>query len=306
MDITVVFNQMIMMLLMLCVGVIVAKTGVVDAESNRRISRFAMAVPQCATIVSSAMNMEMDMTMGKVLEILGVGCVMYALLIVLGVLVPRIGRVKKQDRGLYSVLTIFGNVGFMGFPLVRAIFGSDMVVYAALLTVPFNILVFTVGVRLLTGGREEKFDWHKIISPALIASLAAVVIIFLPVKWPAPVADTVAAMGDMILPLSMIIVGASLGEQKLRDAFSDWRIYLFAPARLIVAPILLWAVLRLFVSDPVLLGVVTLVGATPCAAVSAMLSIQYGANEKMATRTVFLTTVLSVVTIPFVCWLLLT
>ena len=71
MDISLVMNQMLMMLLMLVVGVIAAKAGVVDAETNRRLSRYAMAVPQCATILASAMNMQADVTVGTVLGVLG-------------------------------------------------------------------------------------------------------------------------------------------------------------------------------------------------------------------------------------------
>lgn len=305
MDIALVLDQMLMMLLMLIVGVIAAMTGVVDGETNRRLSRYAMAVPQCATILASAMNLESDVTVGTVLGVLGIGCVMYALLVALGMAAPRLLPVPKQERGLYSVLTIFGNVGFMGIPLAGAIFGNDAVFYAALLTVPFNLLVFTVGVRLVSGGREERFDWRRMINPALVSSLAAVVIIFLPVRWPSPLVGATKMVGDMILPLSMTIVGASLGEQKLWDVLRDWRLYVFAPVRLLIAPVLLWAVMHLFVRDPVLLGTLTLVGGTPCAAVAAMLSIQYGANERTATRNVFFTTVLSVATIPLVCWLLL-
>lgn len=305
MDITVVFRQMAIMLLMLCVGVASARAGVVDMETNRRLSRFAMAVPQSATIIASAMNMDAGMSVGKVLGVLGVGCVMYAVLTALGLAVPRLARIRKEDRNVYSFLTIFGNVGFMGFPLVGALFGNTAVFYAALLCVIFNLLCFTLGVGLISGGRDGRFTWRKLLTAPLISSAAAVAIIFLPIRWPEPVREAVTQIGNMILPLSMIIVGASLGEQKLRDVFLDWRLYLFAPVRLLLAPVVLWAVMGLFVRDGLLLNVVTVLGGTPAAAVCAMLSIQYGANEKLATRTVFLTTVLSLGTIPLVCWLLL-
>ena len=117
--------------------------------------------------------------------------------------------------------------------------------------------------------------------------------------------DATTYFGDMILPLSMTIVGASLGSQRLRDVFADWKLYIYSPAKLLVAPVLLWAVMRLFISDGTLLATLTLLGATPCGAIAVMLSLQYGGNEKLATRAVFLTTVLSAATIPLVCWLLL-
>ena len=304
MDMTVLINLMITMLLMLVVGVVLAKIGVVDPETNQRLNRFAMAVPQCATILASAMNMEPGMQMSTVLTVLGIGVVMYAVLLVIGFVVPRLLRLPRNDRGLYSVLAIFGNTGFMGMPLTGAMFGSEAVFYSALLTIPFNLLAFTIGIRLV-GGEGEKFDWHKMISPVLVSSILAAVMVFLPMPWPTPLKDAMGYFGDMILPLSMTIVGASLGAQKLRDVFADWRLYLFAPARLLLAPVLLWAVLRLFIHDPLMLGVVTVLGATPCGAIAVMLSMQYGGNEKLATRAVFMTTVLSVFTIPLVCWLLL-
>lgn len=307
MDIRLVIDQMLTMLLMLIVGVGAAKTGVVDGETNRRLSRFALAVPQCAIILSSAMNMEMELTLGRVLAVLGLAFLMYALLLAVGVLVPRLCRAKAENRGVYSFLITFGNVAFMGFPVVRAIYGSDAVFYAALLNVPFNLLAFTVGVGMISGSRAKSgLDWRQVLNGPLVCSVAAVVMIFLPIRWPGPVKEAVGALGDMILPLSMIIVGASLGGQRLGDVFRDWRAYALAPVRLLVAPVLLWAVMRLFISDGMLLGVVTLLGGMPSAALSAMLAIQYGANERLATRTVFLTTVLSVVTIPLACWLLLT
>lgn len=304
MDIALVINKMLVMLIMLGTGVVTAKTGIIDAEGNRRLSRFAMAVPQTATILASAVNTEMEITVGKVLGVLGAGCAMYGLLILLGVLVPRIGRVQAEDRGVYSFLTIFGNVGYMGFPLVGAIFGESAVFYAVLLCVPFNLLAFTLGVRLISG-HGSNFRWRDLCSPALVASAAAVVLIFVPVDWPAPVRESLKSMGDMILPISMIIIGASLGEMRLKDVFLDWRLYLFAPVRLLLPPVLIWAVMGLFIRDRLLLEVMTVLGAMPAAAIAAMLSIQYGANERLASRTVFLTTVLSAATIPLVCWLLL-
>ena len=306
MDIKLVLNEMLMMMLLLLVGVVTVKTGVVDGETNRRLTRFALVVPQSAVILSSAINMQMEMTAGKVLAVLGAAAVMYLVLVVLGLLAPRLYRMPAEDRGLFSFLAIFGNVAYMGFPLVRALFGSDAVFYAALLNIPFNCLAYTLGVRLVSGGTEQgKLDWRQLANPPLVASVLAVAITFLPLRWPSPVARAVETLGDMILPLSMIIIGASLGTQKLRDALGDWRVYIFAPVRLLAAPVLLWAVMRLVVTDQMLLNVITVVGATPAAAMAAMLAIQYGGDEKTASRGVFVTTVLSVVTIPFICWLLL-
>lgn len=304
MNVTIVLNQMAMMMIVLCVGVAAAKTGVVDAETNRRLSRFAMAVPQSAIILSSAMNMQQQMTVGRVFLLMGVGCAAYMLILGMCVLIPRIFKINAGDRGLYSFLGAFGNVAFMGYPILRAIYGSDAVFFASLMAIPFNVLVFTLGVRLL-GGAEGRFDWRRLLSPALVASLVSLVIIFLPVRWPGPVKEAASRLGDMIVPLSMIIIGASLGDQRLGDIFGDWKAYAFAPVKLLLAPAAVWAVGRLVLHDPMVLGILTVEAAMPSATVGVMLSIQYGANERLASQMVFITTVLSAVTIPLVCWLLL-
>ncbi len=303
MDIMLILNKMLVMLIMLGTGVVAAKTGIVDPEGNRGLSRLAMDVSQTAAILASAVNVQMEITVGKVFGILGAGCAMYAVLVVVGLLVPRLTRAKASDRGIYSFLTIFGNVAFMGFPMVGAIFGDGAVFYAVLLCVPFNLLAFTLGVKLISG--HSQFCWRDLMTPTLAASVAAVILIFLPVTWPQPLTEALGYMGDMILPLSMIIIGASLGEQKLKDVFLDWRVYLFCPVRLILSPVVVWGVMRLFIHDTLLLNVMTVVAAMPAAAVAAMMSIQYGANERLASRVVFLSTVLSAGTIPLVCWLLL-
>ncbi len=306
MDIVSVFNVMLTMLILLIVGVVASKTGVVDAETNRRLTKFAMAVPQCAIILSSAMNLEMEMTVGKVLGILGAGLVMYALLIALAVLAPRVAGVKGADLGVFTFLGAFGNVAYMGYPLVGALFGSDAVFYATILCIPFNLLAFTVGVDMISGGgKREKLSWRSFVNPPMVCSVLAVIITFLPIRWPGPVTEAVSVLGNMMLPISMIIIGSSLGEQKLSDVFLDWRVYLFSPVKLLLAPALLWAVMGLFIKEELLLNTITVLGGMPCAAVAAMLSIQYGGNERLASRAVVLTTVLSVGTIPLVCWLLL-
>ena len=300
-----VFNKMLVMLLMLVVGVICAKTGIVDKDANKKLTTFALYVPQVCMILASVMSDELSVTPLQILIILGCACIMYALLVALSFLVPHIYRCKPSDKGIYSFMTIFGNVGFMGFPVVQAIFGDAAVFYASILNIPFNLLAYTLGVSLLNSkGKEVSFSWKLFVNPPLVASVVSILILLLRIPIPDFVASAVDSMGDMIVPLSMIIIGSSLGEQKLGEIFGDWRTYLFAPIRLIVSPILVWGVLHFIIKDELLLGTMTVLASMPVAAFATMLSIEYGGNEKVASRTVFVSTVLSVLTIPFVCWLL--
>ena len=305
MDIMLIFEQMLVMLFLLVAGVIAAKAGVMDEETNRRFTRFNLLIPQTCMILNSILGADIDMPPARVLTILGTGFLMYAILAAIGLLVPILYRCKPEDKGVYSFMTIFGNVGFLGIPVAGALFGSAASLYAALLNIPFNLLAYTLGIALLSSeGKKEPIHWKLLLNVPLIVSVISVVLLCLHVKLTGPLARAVDMLGDMILPSSMVIIGASLGGQKLKDVFGDVRVYLFAPMRLVVVPVVLWAIMHLFVKDSVFLGTMTLQGAMPVAAFATMLSIQYGGNVQMASKTVFVTTVLSVVTIPLVVGLL--
>lgn len=302
----VILRQMVIMLIFLAIGTVAARRGVMDEEFNRRYTTFNLLIPQTGMILSSILGTEATLSVAEIGTILGYGFLMYAILIVLGLLVPVLYRCKPEDKGVYSFMTIFGNVGFLGIPVAKSIFGPEAALYAGLLNIPFNLLAYTVGVAMMARGSGEKgINWKRLINLPLIVSLASVVLLCFHVKLTGPVGSAAEMLGDMILPGSMMIIGASLGQQKLRDVFGDWRIYLFAPMRLVVVPVVLWSVLHLIVRNEVFLGTMVLLGAMPAAAFATMLSIEYGGNVKMASKGVFVTTVLSAVTIPLVVGLLL-
>lgn len=306
MDILVILRQMVIMLIFLAIGTVAARRGIMDEEFTRRYTTFNLLIPQTGMILSSILGTEATLSVAEIGSILGYGFLMYAILIALGLLVPVLYRCKPEDKGVYSFMTIFGNVGFLGIPVAKSIFGAEAALYAGLLNIPFNLLAYTVGVAMMARGRGEKgINWKRLVNLPLIVSLASVVLLCFHVKLTGAVGSAAEMLGDMILPGSMMIIGASLGQQKLRDVFGDWRIYLFAPMRLVVVPVVLWSVLHLIVKNEVFLGTMVLLGAMPAAAFATMLSIEYGGNVKMASKGVFVTTVLSAVTIPLVVGLLL-
>ena len=306
MDILPIFNQMMVLLLLLIVGVVCAKTKVIDKEGNRRLTKFAVAVCQCGMILSSVINSELGLSGGEIAVIFFSGWAMYAVLVVIAFTVRAFLKKKPDVRGVFAFMTMFGNVGFMGFPVVGAIFGEKAVFCAALYNIPFNVLCYTVGILLIRqGGEKIKFDWKSLINAPLVASVIAILLLIIDIRFPQPVDEAVSMLGDMIVPLSMVIIGASLGDMKLRDTFADWRSYVFSFFRLLIVPVIMNLVMRPFMKDPMLLGMPTVLAGMPVAALSVMLTIEHGGDERLASKTVFISTLFSVLTIPFICWMLL-
>ena len=104
----------------------------------------------------------------------------------------------------------------------------------------------------------------------------------------------------------MLIIGSTLAGIPLRDVFSDFRVYIVTIVRLIIVPVLTFFLLHLFVTDALMLGVLTALSAMPSATNTTMLCMEYGGNEQFAAKGVFLTTLFSVVTIPLLLSLLFT
>ena len=120
---------------------------------------------------------------------------------------------------------------------------------------------------------------------------------------PAVIADTISAVSGVTIPLSMIVIGTSLGAISVRAALTDWRAYAVAAVRLLVCPLLTWVVLRPFVSGD-LLGIPVLLAACPTAMLVTALCLQYDRSDAFASKCIFINTILSAATIPLVIWLL--
>ena len=163
MDIRPIFEQMLVMLILMITGAVAARCGVMDDETNRRFTRFTLLIPQTCMILGSVINADLGITPGRVFAVLGIGCVMYAILVALSFLVPIVYRCGPEDKGIYSFMTIFGNTGFMGIPIVASILGGAAPFYAALLNIPFNILAYTLGITLLSSRGRSKIQWKLLI-----------------------------------------------------------------------------------------------------------------------------------------------
>jgi predicted permease len=305
-DMRVVINRMLAILILLCIGYLARKLKYTDAVSNQKLSHIIVNIAQCGLILGSVMNVEPSYSKAQALSALGISFIMMAVFTGLGYLTPILLRDKGETRGTYVFMTAFSNVGIMGMPLVASIFGPETCFLATLFSIPFNLFMYTVGLAMISGTRQNvRFSPRWFFSPPLLASLAAFFIFFLDIPFPTPVADAAYTLGEFVLPGSMLVLGSSLAGIPTREVFSGVRFYVHLLLKLIAYPLLVGVLLRLFIQDPIILGVLTVIAAMPIASSATMLSIEYGGNEKLATRGVVLSTFLSVVTVPLIVYLLL-
>lgn len=301
MNLSTVFAKMAMLVLIMLLGYLCARIGITGPEFNQRVTPLMVKVLLPATILNSVLSVP-DFSGRELLDYILVMTVMVALQMLPAWFLPRLMRTRSEDVGATRLVTAFGNVGFVGLPVVAAIFGDEMVFFASLCNIPFNLALYSCSAAQLSpdGGRVR---WQDVLNAPVIATLLSVVLLLSRVHVPGVLADTISTLAGATIPLSMLIIGTSLGAISVRAALTDWRVYAVSAVRLLVCPLLTWLVLRPFAAGA-LLGISVLMAACPSAMLVTALCLQYGRSDAFASKCIFLSTVLSAVTIPLLIWLL--
>lgn len=296
---SVLFEKMAMLVILLALGYLCARLKLVGPEFNKGLSKLVINFFLVGMILSSVINKDMELTGAEALT----GFLMLALMMLICFAIawisPGVLRIKDGDKGMYRMLVAFMNNGFMGFPIVAAIYGEGAVFFASLSNIPFNLLLYSAGVMLLREGSEgEKFKLRNAINAPLVATLIATIILVLKIPVPVIIDDTVDTISSATVPLSMMCIGLSLGSVSLKDAFVHPRLYGLSFVRLVVCPLIVWFVMSFFITNPVILGTIVILSACPSAVICSILGIENGRDGIESSEAVFLCTVLSMITIP--------
>lgn len=304
MEMSTIIKQLLMLFVILVIGYIGNRCKVLDKNANKVLSKCIINITLSALIISSVMNIENKVSFGELGMLLFFASLVYVFMTLISLVIPRIIGVPQEDRGVYSMMAIFGNVAFMGFPILKALYGSEIIFYASLFNIPFNLLLYSLGMVFLSPRGTVKINKNLFLNPPLISSVVALIIYLLPVNFPVFFVNGLSMLGDMTIPGAMLVIGSSLAEVSIKEIFNDFRIYLISLVKLVVFPLMVWAVLKPFVTDPLLLAVGVVTTAMPMATNITMLSITFGGNEALASKGIFISTLMSLITIPLVLLIL--
>lgn len=323
MEISVVVQQMSKLFLILCLGAVLAKLDLLDVHTKQKLTKLLLYVTTPMMMIDAFYDrmktVQLQEQTGTAPEI-SVGSLFlysfafYAALILLSfVLVYGTGTPKK-DRRLYLFMTVFGNVGFMGFPVVESVYGTEGLFYAAILNSVFNIFVYTFGVVLMGGASADAeggfvrtvrgIPWKKLLlTPAVLCTALGVAIFAFRIPLPDVLSDTCDTLGGLTSPVAMLVVGANLSGMKPKKMITNLRMNIYVLLRQIALPLVLWQMLRLVVHHEVLAPTLLLLACMPVANTTALFATEYGGDEQLASQGIFLTTLFSLVSFPCVIWL---
>lgn len=308
MDINVIVGVMVKLFAIMALGFGLAKVNYIDRQTNTKLSALVSKITAPLLVISSVLASSPDNRLG-VLKVLVAGMCMYIVFIIFAKIVCVVCRLPKEDRPLYECMMVFSNNSFMGFPVLQSLIGDEAIFYSAMLHFSFNILIFSYGINNINkcakGENNKKFDFKMLINPGFILILVALVLYLTGIRSNGIVYDTIYMVGNMTSPLSMLVLGASLAMYPIKESISDWRSYVFAGIRLFVIPALTFVVCKVLGINDFFTTIVTVTNAMPVASMVLMLSNQANIDTRVVVRNIFVTTVLSTVTVPVIISLMI-
>lgn len=296
-------KQVFELLLMILAGAVCCKAGVFKPAEKSVLSNILLYLVVPAMVLDSYM-VEFDPTTFQNL-MLSFGLGALALLAGLGVAYLATRRADKKIRSILWFGCAFSNAGYMGFPLIRALFGSEGLLYASAFVTVFNILIWTVGYAAVSGKANARDIAHSIVTcPCILAVAAGLVIYLCRIPLPSVITEPIGIVGDMNTPISMIITGATIAASDLRRLVRNKNIFAALGVRMLLIPAVELAIFALLGLHGTVPTIVLLLEACPSAAITTVFAIQFGQDEELAAGSVVFTTLSSIVTLPLYALLL--
>lgn len=298
---SIVLSQMVKMFLIMVLAFILYRMKIVSQEGNRTISDLLLLVVNPCVIIN-VFQRDMDPVLVKGLIWTFFGAAAAHLI---GIVIS-IAAIRKKDGTNWMIdrfSSIYGNCAFIGIPLVYSVVGATGVFYLSAFITVFNLFSWTHGLGLLTGSFSPGKLKEGLTSPIILSTVFALVLFFLQIRIPGLLMDTINYVGDMNTPFAMLVAGFSVAQANLGEILRRLSIYRVVLVKHLLIPFgLLIALIIVRVPEDVAYTLL-IAAACPTAATCTMMSIRYKQDYKYASEIFSMSTLWSVVTIPFFVFL---
>lgn len=293
-----ILKQTIICLLLMTVGYIARKAKLISEESNKDLSKIVLQVVNPSVIFMSYQTDLKPELVRNLLLTFALSALSFAVFIAGAYIFIRPKEGRKVEIERFS--SIYSNCGFMGIPLVNALFGMEGVFYLTAFITVFNILAWTHGVILITGEKDVKSIVSVLYSPTIIAIVLGLICFFTQIRLPEIPSQTLKFLADLNTPLAMIVSGVTIAGTNIPALVKKTGIYKVCFMKLILLPILLSVILCFVPADEKIRLTILVAASAPPAAMCTLLCIRSGKDSLYASEIFTAGTILSVITLPLV------
>lgn len=294
-------NMQLMMFLLVLIGYLVRKNGIMGSEGRKNLIDFCLFV----TLPFNILNSFLGVWKWSMLASCGVLLLLSAGYNAVSIVVSFLLYRKKEDKQKKTLRygTIVSNGGFLGNPVLEGIYGASGAFYAALFMLPVRIVMWTVGVSVFLHGQSKKKEnlIKKILTnPCIVAMYVGAILLIVDIELPDFMFNTIKGISQCNMPLSMMLIGMLLAEVNPKGLIDKTMIF-YTMIRLIAIPAIMLVITAMLPLDAMLRGVTIIIAGMPAPITTALLSAKYGGDERYAAGMIFLSTIVSLVTLPIWC-----
>jgi hypothetical protein len=307
MESKIVITQIFILTVVVLIGAIAAKFGVLTRDSKDMLSKVIFNISLPLMLFTNFLKLDATprLLANSFVVLSIVGFVILFMLLV-GWLTTRLFGIKEREASVFKAHSMFGNTIFLGFPLIYALYGAEGLLYATMFQLVSNIFMWTLGVIVLTQGNGT--SWKKsvmrVFNPNTIATVIGLAFFILSVKLPDIIVKPLSELGSANTWLSMLYIGAMLVFSNVGDLLKKRSLYIISFNRLILVPAILVSLFFLYSivagnpPDKLVSSVIILEASMPCMASVVIMAREFGADDTLAVGNVFISTILSIVTLP--------
>lgn len=284
--------------LIMMLGYGLNKWGLIKADARKSITDLVIyVVLPCNIIYSFLTKMDMD--------VIKSGIIILFVSLAIQIFCELISKwiypmASSEQRKVLTYATICSNAGFMGSPLVQGLYGLPGLLFASIYLIPQRIVMWSSGIACFSSATGKDVVKKVLTHPCIIAVEIGILIMLFQIPLPSFLEKTITVTSNCTTFLSMIVIGGILAEIDIRSVVNKLSIY-YSIIRLLVIPLLVFAGCYLLHLPPLVSAVSTVLAGMPAGTTTAILAEKYHGDAPLAVQLIFLSTALSLVTIPFLC-----
>ena len=285
-------NLEVTIFLLITVGVLLKRIHIIGAEGQKNITDLVIYVVLPCNIITSFLKGMTQDTLRDCVAILLISVGIQIFGVIYGKLLYR--KQPEDHRKSLTYGIICSNAGFLGNPIAEGVFGATGLMYASVYLIPQRIMMWSEGLAIYSGDKDPKGTLKKVVThPCVLACVFGIVLMITGVKLPSVILTPVSTLGRCNTALSMLVIGMILADIDLKTML-DRTVVLYTINRLVVIPLIVYAVCLLLPVSPMVRGVSVLLAAMPAGATTSMLALKYRRDPEFATSLVVFSTLCSI------------
>ena len=294
----IVLKEIMSLFLIILIGVYGEKRNIISDEVNEGLRKILLEITLPLLIINS-FNFTFEEGMkGNVI----IAFIYSIAFFIIGIIISHIFLIiiKGEKKKILHFANIFSNCGFIGFPIINSLFGAEGMVYGSIFNTIFNVFLWTYGIMIFSNKITKDNIKNVILNPSIIAVYIGISMMLFNIKLPSFILESTKLVGNMTAPISMIIIGVMLAKVNIKDIFKEPSVYYGALIKLVIIPCILY-IIKLFLKDnSTIINTAILIQAMPAGAMTTIFSANFNKEKEYSTIVVFISTLLSVITIPII------